>query len=85
MAPLIYSLCALLSLGVALLLWRHHGQTRSRLLFWSALCFSGLTVNNVLLVLDELLWVDADLSLLRQLTALVSLGLLLFGLTWEDE
>jgi hypothetical protein len=85
MAPLIYSLCALLSFGVALLLWRHHGQTRSRLLFWSALCFSGLTVNNLLLVLDKVLWTDGDLSLLRQLTALASLSLLLFGLVYEDE
>ena len=85
MATLIYSLCAVLSLGIAVLLWAHYRRTRSRLLYWSALCFSGLTVNNVLLVLDKIVLNDADLSLIRQLTALASLALLLYGLVYEDE
>jgi hypothetical protein len=85
MASIIYSLCALLSLGVAVMLWRHHARTRSRLLYWSALCFSGLTINNILLVVDKLVLPEADLSLLRQATALLSLCVMLFGLTWEEE
>jgi len=85
MASIIYSLCALLSMGIAVMLWRHHGRTRSRLLYWSALCFSGLTINNVLLVLDKLVWPSADFSLLRQVTALLSVCVILFGLTWEEE
>ena len=85
MAALIYSLCALLSLGIAVLLWAHYRRTRSRLLYWSALCFSGLTVNNVLLVLDKLVLADHDLSIARQWTALASLALLLYGLVYEDE
>lgn len=85
MASLIYSLCALLSLGIAVLLWSHYRRTRSRLLYWSALCFSGLTVNNLMLVLDKMLLQGADLSLARQLTALASLTLLLYGLVYEDE
>ena len=31
MAALIYSLCAVLSLGIAVLLWAHYRRTRSRL------------------------------------------------------
>ena len=85
MAALIYSLCALLSLGIAVLLWAHYRRTRSRLLYWSALCFSGLTVNNVLLVLEKIDLVGPDLSGARQWTALVSLALLLYGLVYEDE
>jgi hypothetical protein len=85
MAAIIYSLCTLLSLGIAMLLWRHHGKTRSRVLYWSALCFSGLTINNVLLVIDKLILPDVDLSPLRQVTALLSLLLLLFGLIYEEE
>ena len=84
MAALIYSLCALLSFGVAVLLWAHYRRTRSRLLYWSALCFTGLTVNNMLLVLDKLFLAE-DLSVLRQWTALVSLALLVYGLVYEDE
>jgi len=85
MAAIIYSLCALLSFGIAALLWRHHGKTRSRVLYWSALCFSGLTINNVLLVIDKIVLPDVDLSPLRQVTALLSLLLLLFGLIYEEE
>jgi hypothetical protein len=85
MAPLIYSLCAILSLGIAVLLWAHYRRTRSRLLYWSALCFSGLTLNNLLLVLDKVVLHAHDLSPLRQWTALASLALLLYGLVYEDE
>lgn len=85
MAALIYTLCAILSLGIAVLLWAHYGRTRSRLLYWSALCFTGLTINNVLLVLDKLVLIGQDLALMRQWTALASLALLLYGLVYEDE
>ena len=85
MATIIYSLCALLSLGIAVALWRHHARTRSRLLYWSALCFSGLALNNAMLVADKLWLVEADLSVLRQVTALIALSVMLFGLTWEEE
>jgi len=85
MAIAIYALCMLLSFGVAALLWRHYRRTRSRLLFWSALCFIGLTVNNLLLVIDKVVLADVDLSILRQSIALGSIALLLFGLTYEDD
>ena len=85
MSSLIYALCALVSLCIAGLLWRHYVETRSRLLYWSAWCFTGLTLNNVLLVLDKLVLAEHDLSLMRQITALTSLSVLLFGLIYEDE
>ena len=85
MASIIYSLCALVSLGIAVMLWRHHARTRSRLLYWSAPCFSGLTLNNLLLVVDKLFLPEADLTAWRQVAALVSLCVMLFGLTWEEE
>ena len=84
-ALVIYSLCALLSLVIATSLWRHHARTRSRLLYWSALCFSGLALNNFLLVLDKVVYVEADLAPLRQVTALLALCVMLYGLTWEEE
>jgi hypothetical protein len=85
MASAIYGLCALLSCWIAFMLWRHHARTRSRVLYWSALCFSGLTVNNLLLVVDKLVLTQVDLSFFRLVTALISLSLLLFGLIYEDE
>ena len=85
MATIIYSLCSLLSFAIAWLLWRTHAKTRSRVQYWSAMCFSGLTLNNLLLVADKLLFPDADLGIFRLIIALASLSLLLYGLIYEDD
>ncbi|MBK6005296.1 hypothetical protein JJB11_04255 [Ramlibacter ginsenosidimutans] len=85
MAQAIYTLCALTSLTCLVLLWRSYRATGSRLLFWSALCFLLLTVNNVLLVLDKIVFLQRDLTLGRLTAALLAVILLLFGLIWEDN
>lgn len=86
MASVIYSLCALTSLVCFVLLWRGWRAGGNRLLFWSALCFAGLTVNNLLLVIDKVvLPTQADLQTPRLLSAFVSVLLMLFGLIWEEE
>lgn len=84
MDKLIYGLCAATACGCAVLLLRAYLQTRFRLLFWSGLCFTGLCLNNVLLVLDKLVFVETDLSPWRQALGLVSIGLLVFGLVMES-
>lgn len=85
MAVTIYSLCALTALVCALLLFNGYRRGRYRLLFWSGVCFSGLTINNLLLVADKTLFSDIDLSLLRTGTAAVSMVVLLYGLIWDAE
>lgn len=85
MAETIYSLCTLTSLACAWLLLRSYRRTGHRLLFWSGLCFAGMTLNNILLLLDKLALPDVDLSTLRLATALVALLLLLYGLIYEKE
>ena len=85
MAPIIYFLCMLTSLACFGLLWRGWLQGRSRLLFWSALCFAGLSVNNFLLVIDKLVLPAVDLSSWRLVVALAAPMLLLVGLIWEEE
>jgi hypothetical protein len=85
MAPLIYSLCALTCLAAFGLLLRAWRATGHRLLFWSALCFAALSVNNILLVVDKLMLPQVDLSTWRLLAALAAVLLLLFGLIWEEE
>jgi hypothetical protein len=84
-AVLVYGLCAVLSAAVAALLWRSQRIARSRLVGWTALCFSGLTVSNLLLVLDKLVLVDADMTVLRQSVSLASIGVLLYGLVYEER
>ncbi|MBE7367881.1 DUF5985 family protein [Ramlibacter pallidus] len=86
MAALIYSLCALTSITCLVLLWRSWRASGARLLFWSALCFAALSVNNVLLVVDRVvLPTQVDLGTWRLLWALAAVLLLVFGLVWEED
>jgi hypothetical protein len=83
MAEVVYALCALTSIVCALLLYRGYRTTRTRLLFWSSLCFFGLAINNLLLLLDLVIVPTVDLSVWRGGTALIALLVLLYGLTQE--
>jgi len=85
MAAPIYALCALTSIACLVLLWRSWRKSGARLLFWSALCFGALSVNNVLLVLDRLVFIEQDLFDWRLAAALAAVALLLFGLVWEED
>lgn len=84
-ATVVYVLCALTSAVCAGLLLRSYLASRSRLLLWSALCFGGLMVNNVLLVVDERVVTGADLGLLRDVTGFAAVSVLLLGLIWESR
>lgn len=85
MAAAIYFLCTLTCLVCFGLLWRAWRRNGVRLLFWSALCFAGLSLNNILLVIDKLVLPAINLTPLRLTAALLALLLLLFGLIWGDE
>ena len=85
MATVVYFLCATTSVLCAALLLRSWQSSRVPLLMWSALGFTGLAVNNVLLFVDRVIVPDYDLSVLRDASALVALGVLLFGLIWESK
>ena len=84
-APLVYVLCALTSLGCAALLLRSYAQGRSRLLLWSGVCFVFLALNNVLLFVDLVVVPTTDLSIWRGLTGLAGLLVLVFGLVWDAQ
>jgi hypothetical protein len=85
MAEVVYLLCAATSIVCAVLLYRGYTQSRTRLLFWSSLCFAGLALNNVLLFVDLVVVPSIDLSLVRSIVALLALGLLLIGLAWDSR
>lgn len=85
MAAIIYTLCALTCLACAVLLLRAYVSSRGQLLLWSGLCFVGLTLGNMLLVLDRVFLPSVDLSTPRLATAFLSVLLLLVGLIWEQE
>jgi hypothetical protein len=81
----IYSLCALTSLACAWLLLASYRRTGHRLLFWSGWSFVAMTVNNLFLVLDKVVFPDVYLLPVRLIAALVSMLLLLYGLIYEKE
>ena len=85
MASLVYILSALTCVACSFLLLRSFRRSGSRLLLWSGLCFAGLALNNALATLDvntsrELM----DLSNLRLLMSIGSVGILVYGLVWES-
>lgn len=85
MAFTIYSLCALTALACAWLLLASYRRTGHRLLFWSGWSFVAMTVNNLFLVLDKVVFPDVYLLPVRLIAALVSMLLLLYGLIYEKE
>jgi Family of unknown function (DUF5985) len=78
-------LAALTSLTCMLLLFRAYAANGVRLLLWSALCFVCLTVNNMLLFLDLVVFLDVDLRLYRLAAALAGILFLLYAFIWEAE
>jgi hypothetical protein len=86
MAQLIYALCILTSLACAWFLLGSYRRTRHRLLFWSGMCFVVLTLNNVLLLFDRVVFpTTVDLLPYRLVSSLFALLLLLYGLIYEKE
>jgi hypothetical protein len=86
MSAFIYALCAFTSMLCAWLLLRGYRRNGYRLLLWSGICFTGMTINNLLLILDRVVFTTtADLVTLRLAAALVALLPLLYGLIWEEE
>lgn len=81
----LYLLAVLTCLACTLLLWRSWQRTGLRLLLWSALCFVGLTISNVLLFFDFMLPAEIDLRPWRLASALVGLAFLLYGFMFEVE
>lgn len=75
----LYVLAILSSLTCATLLTRAYFRRGVRLLMWSAICFVGLTINNVALFIDLVLFPEVDLRVLRLVPALLGMSCLLFG------
>ena len=85
MRSLVYILNSVTFATCSTLLGRAYWRVRQRLLLWSALCFAGLAMSNLLIFVDLVMLPQTDLYLLRLTTAAVSMLLLVFGLIWEGE
>jgi hypothetical protein len=83
---IVYLLCFVTSAICAGLLGRAYGRTAARVLLWSAICFTFLALNNLVVVIDLVLLPDAvTLTLARHLLSLAAVGTLIFGFVWDLE
>jgi len=80
----LYLMAVLTCLGCTGLLYREYRKTRARLLLWSTLCFVGLSLNNVLLFVDLVLYPTLDMRLVRIAASLSGMLFLLYGF-WEAD
>ena len=81
----IYGLCLITCLGCAFLLLRGYRRSRTRLLLWTGICFCLLSINNLAVLLDLVVFVDQDLQGWRHAASLAAVSTLLIGLVWEAE
>ena len=82
----VYLLCLLTSAACAWLLGRSYYRNGTGLLLWSSVCFAFLAANNLVLVLDLVVWPnEVDLRIGRLLLSLAAVASLLWGFIWEVE
>lgn len=81
----VYLLCLATSMACAGLLLRAWRNSGAKLLLWTAISFVFLALNNLVLVADKVIFPDTYLMPLRQLTAALAVGVLLYGFIWEAE
>lgn len=81
----LYVLAILTSTACTVCLFLGYSRWRLRLLMWSALCFAALTVNNILLFVDLVIFPGIDLRPARLIAALAGTMILLYGFIWDAE
>lgn len=81
----VYVLCFITSSACAFLLGRSYCSSGARLLLWSAACFAFLAANNLLLVLDLVIFPEINLRVARLLMALAAVTVLIVGFIWDSE
>ena len=84
--PLLINILGILTVALcAFLLLRAYARGRTRLLLWSGLCFVGLTISNILLVIDLAVVTHVSLYTLRLVAAAGAVLLLVYGLIFESD
>ena len=81
----LYILTCLTTSLCAILLLRAYFNVRRRMLLWSGLCFVGLSVSNLFVIFDLVIYPEIDFYTYRLASSAVSIALLLWGLVWESR
>lgn len=85
MAEIIYIICALTSIVCSVLLIRAYSRNKVALLLWSGLCFVFLSLNNILLFMDLVIYPDVNITIYRNLTNALAMGLMVYGLVFKSS
>jgi uncharacterized protein DUF5985 len=85
MAMLAYLVSFGTAVGCAVLLTRAARRSAARLLFWSALCFWGLSLTNGLAIVDLYVVPQTDLLWIRLGVNFTSVCVLLYGMVWDSR
>ena len=78
-------LAVITSSACMIMLYRGYKKRGLRLLLWSAVCFAGLTVNNIVLFCDLVVFPDVDLRFVRLVAGLAGMLCLLYGFIWDSD
>ena len=85
MNTLLYVLTGVTTVLCAGLLLRAYSTVRKKLLLWSGLCFVGLTLTHLVMIVDLVFLPATDLFTYRLGITAISMLLLLYGLIWESQ
>ena len=84
-AAFVYLLSVLVGGSCAVLLLRANRRAPSRLLLSAAICFAGLALNDVGLIVDVFVLPDVNLVAIRSLPAVLGLAVLVRALVKEGR
>jgi hypothetical protein len=79
-----YLLCTGTSGFCAFLSLKGYFRSHVKLLLWMGVCFIGLSLNNLMLLVDLKLMPEVDLSVVRSIPALIGLIILIAGLIFKN-
>jgi hypothetical protein len=83
MALVIFILSVITATLCSALLFRAYFRKGVRLLFWAGICFAALSLEAVVLIINE--YTTTDLTIPRLIVPLLGMAALLYGLLWESE
>jgi hypothetical protein len=83
LAPAVYVLSLLVGALCAALLLKAHRRAPSPLLLPAAICFAGLALNDLGLIVDLFVLPDVSIVAVRSLPAVIGLGVLVRALVKE--
>jgi hypothetical protein len=84
MSEITYILCLITSIISAVLLALRARGPSGQLMFWGAIFFVGMALNNALMFADAVAVPATDWSVVPNLVALASIAVLLYALIWES-